>query len=276
VSIRFKVIVPYLLLTLLVAVTGAYVVTRLVSNSLGERLSNQLLEAGRVVSDTMARQEIKQFEAARSIVYTRGVGQALRDHDSDQLTLLARSATGSANIENLLIFDIQGNETLHLILQPDGSLMNVSKPGQTSPLSMVADLLAENNPDSLPRRQITTDRIDGRYYYFTAIPAIYENQVVGVMVVGTSLNTLLPILGNTSSSDVILYDSSMRAIASTLGTQGMDPLFLQTISITPETYQKVINQDTSVEGKDFVVDKRQYSLAYGPLKIANDRLGVLL
>jgi hypothetical protein len=47
VSIRFKVILPYLLLTLIVAVTGAYVVTRLVSNSLSERLSNQLLEAAR-------------------------------------------------------------------------------------------------------------------------------------------------------------------------------------------------------------------------------------
>ena len=49
-SIRFKVILPYLLLTLMVAATGAYVVTRLVSNSLTERLNNQLLEAGRVVS----------------------------------------------------------------------------------------------------------------------------------------------------------------------------------------------------------------------------------
>ena len=55
-SIRFKVILPYLLLTLIVAVTGAYVVTRLVSSSLSERLSNQLLEAGRVVSDEFARQ----------------------------------------------------------------------------------------------------------------------------------------------------------------------------------------------------------------------------
>ena len=62
-SIRFKVILPYLLLTLIVAVTGAYVVTRLVSSSLGERLSNQLLEAGHVISDTMARQEIKHLEA---------------------------------------------------------------------------------------------------------------------------------------------------------------------------------------------------------------------
>ena len=71
-SIRFKVILPYLLLTLIVAVTGTYVVTRLVSSSLSERLSNQLLESGHVVSDTMARQEIKHLEAARILAYTAG------------------------------------------------------------------------------------------------------------------------------------------------------------------------------------------------------------
>ena len=78
VSIRFKVILPYLLLTLIVAVTGAYIVTRLVSSSLNERLTNQLIESGRVISDTMARQEIKQLESARLIAYTRGLGDAIR------------------------------------------------------------------------------------------------------------------------------------------------------------------------------------------------------
>ena len=70
-SIRFKVILPYLLLTLIVAVTGAYIVTRLVSSSLNERLTNQLVEAGRVISDTMARQEVRQLESARLVAYTQ-------------------------------------------------------------------------------------------------------------------------------------------------------------------------------------------------------------
>src|SRR5512146_384884 len=104
-SIRFKVILPYLLLTLIVAVTGAYVVTRLVSNSLGERLTNQLLEAGRVVSDLMARQEIKHVEAARVIAYTRGVGEALQSGDVDQIKLLAKPVAGGLNVESVMIFD---------------------------------------------------------------------------------------------------------------------------------------------------------------------------
>ena len=42
-----------MLLTLFVAITGAYVVTRLVANSLEERLSNQLLESGELTQADM-------------------------------------------------------------------------------------------------------------------------------------------------------------------------------------------------------------------------------
>ena len=274
-SIRFKVIVPYLLLTLLVAVTGAYVVTRLVSQSLGERLANQLLEAGRAVSDSMARQEIKQLEAARLVAYTRGLGTALLEDDQERLAALGTPAMGGTSIESMVLYNLQGVETFHLIRQADGSLMNVSQAGLDSPFSMVGELLAENNANSLPKRGLGLDPVNKRYYYFTAIPVVSENQVAGVLVVGTSLDTLLSYLKSASASDVIFYDQNGQAIATTLGSLGVgDPLFTQTISITQETYQQVINQDKTVDGKDFVADQRQYSLVYGPLKIASDRLAV--
>jgi len=274
VSIRFKVILPYLLLTLIVAVTGAYVVTRLVSSSLGERLSNQLLEAGRVVSDTMARQEIKHLESARVTAYTRGLGEALRDGDTGQVAILAMPAMGGLNVESLMVFNLQGYETLHLIKQSNGMLMDVSQQGRAATLLMVSGLLTENNADSLPKRELATDPVDGRYYYFTAIPVVFDNQVVGVMVVGTSLNTLLPLLESTSSSDVVIYDRSGQAIASTLGSQGTESLFLRTISIPRELYQEVLNQNEDVRGENFQVDDRWYSLVRGPLKVADDRLAV--
>jgi hypothetical protein len=140
VSIRFKVILPYLLLTLIVAVTGAYVVTRLVSKSLSERLSNQLLEAGRVVSDMTARQEIKHLEAARIVAYTRGVGAALRAGDVDQVTDLAKPAAGGLNVESLIVFDVEGRESLHLIKQFNGTIMDVTQAERSSTLSIVENI----------------------------------------------------------------------------------------------------------------------------------------
>ena len=146
-SIRFKVILPYLLLTLIVAVTGAYVVTRLVASSLEERLSNQLLESGRVVSNLIVQQEIKHIESARTIAFTRGVSDTLRAGDVQQLALLAKPAAGGASIESAMIFDRQGNEKFHVIKEFDGTLTDSTILNRVSTLSIVTDLLAENNID---------------------------------------------------------------------------------------------------------------------------------
>jgi len=273
-SIRFKVIFPYLLLTLIVAVTGAYVVTRLVSSSLGERLTNQLLEAARVVSGTMARQEIKQLEAARILAYTRGLGDALHHGDVDQVAILSKPAAGGLNVESLLMFDAQGRETLHLIKQTNGTIMDVTQRDRISPLPAVAGLLAANDINSLPKREIAIDPVDGRYYYYTAIPAISENEVAGVVVVGASLNTVLPLLKSTSLADLILYNDHGQAIASTLGLQETESLYVRTISISETLYQEVVNTDEKVRGENFQVDGNWYSLVRSPLKIGDDRLAV--
>ena len=273
-SIRFKVILPYLLLTLFVAVTGAFVVTRLVSNSLEERLSNQLLEAGRVVSDTMARKEIDQFQDARLVAFTRGMAEALRDGNDDQIVALAMPAAGGLTVESLMIFDSQGREKLHTIRQSNGEIQDVTLLDKPTTLSIVEGLLAENNPDGLPRRMLAKDPVDGRYYYYTAIPASLENRVVGAVVTGTSLDTLLPVLKATASADVIFYDSNGQALASTLGVSTTDPLFLRTLSIEKDFYNRAINQDDIVEGETFEVEGRLYRTGFSPLKISEDRIAV--
>jgi signal transduction histidine kinase len=272
VSIRFKVILPYLLLTLIVAVTGAYIVTRLVSNTLEERLRSQLIEAGRVVADSMVRQEQSHVKNALSIAYTRGVIGAITDGRSDLVIPSALSFASSQKLDNLFIFNAQGQEFAHILKQPDGTFSNVTQPGHPSMLSVVNDLLKENNPDSPPKREIATDLINNYYYYFTAVLIVSDDRPVGVAVIGTSLNVLMPTLKNTSLADVILYDESGHAIASTFDAQ--DDLYQRTISISPEKYQSFVNSDNFVLGENIGTGKTAYTLAYAPLKIGNDRLGV--
>lgn len=272
-SIRFKVILPYLLLTLIVAVTGAYVVTRLVSSSLNERLSNQLIEAGRVISDTMARQEIDHLKAARLIAYTRGLGEAVQAGEVDQAVSLAKPVAGASNVESLLVFDAAGHESLHLLKQPDGTMGDVSQAGRATTLAIVEKLLSERNPDSLPRRELALDQVNERYYYFTTVPLVVGNQAAGAVVVGTSLDTLLPHLESTSLADVIIYGPNGHAIASSLGS-GTERLYAQTISISPQEYQDMIARSDIVKGETLDVDNRSYSLARGPLKVGGDSIAV--
>ena len=273
-SIRFKVILPYLFLTLLVAVTGAYVVTNLVTDSLAERLNNQLLEAGRAVSDRFVRLETQQIENARVVVFTQGVAEALRDADRPMLDKLLTPTAKGVGIENLILVDTQGQEMLHLQLQTVGAYLNVTKPDQKSPLGFIQPMLESLNPDEPPSRAISRDSENNHWYYFTAIPFVADNEMIGVAIVGRSIDTIMPGLKSTSLADVIIYGENGKAIASTLQAGDNEDLFLNTLSIPEETYQQVVASNGIVTGENLTFGGRPYSLARGKLKIGEDLLGV--
>ena len=76
-SIGTKIVLPYFLLTLVVAGVGAFIMVRLVTASLQERFHNQLLDAGRVVSENMVAVEEQRLEVLRMVVATEGVAESV-------------------------------------------------------------------------------------------------------------------------------------------------------------------------------------------------------
>src|SRR3989304_10082654 len=74
--IRWKIVAPYLVLPLAVAMAGTFIATRLVTGSLEDRFANQLAEAARVTSDSVVRRERQHLSLLRSIAFTVGVPQA--------------------------------------------------------------------------------------------------------------------------------------------------------------------------------------------------------
>lgn len=273
-SLRVKVILPYLLLTLAVAIIGTYVVTRLVASSLTERLTNQLLEAGRVVSDGMARQEIGHLEAARVVAYTSGLGDALAAGDVAAVTTLAEPVAAGLDIESLTLVNLQGQEMLNLLQQADGSYVRADQPTSMAALWVVQNLIEQNDVNALPARSLGQHPLNGRYYYFTAIPVEAGGRMAGVVVLGTSLDTLLPYLKSTALADVVFFVEDGRSIATTLG--GADPGddLLAQLAISPESYDAILRTNDLVTGENTKVFSRWYSLARGPLKVGSDRLGV--
>ena len=273
-SIRFKVILPYLLLTLLVAATGAYVVTRLVTNTLQERLTNQILDAGRIVSDEMVKQDIANLKAARQIAYTRGFAEAVRDKDQAAALSIARPTMSGLGVESVIVVNAEGRDLLHLRQQADGSIVDTGPNPPSLSLSIIQTLLSEKNPDSLPRRQFGIHPDDGRQYYFSAIPIVVDDQMVGVILAGTSLNTLLPRLKNTSLADVTFYKENGVAIASTFlpADAAINDLLL--LSLSPDEYKQALTSDGVVHGETFQHNQRDYSSARAPLLIGEERVGV--
>ena len=271
-SIRLKVILPYLILTIVVSVIGVYVVTRLVSNNVQERLTNQLLEAGRVVSDSFVRQEVRHVENARLMAYTSGLADALASEDRETALTLAEPAFAGLGIENLILISPQGNELVHLILDENGDPQRVEQNTGAATSPLVAPFLANRDHNAPPRRAFGVNLVNDETYYYTALPVTSGNKFSGVAVVGTSLGKILPFFKSTSLADLIIYSDDGQIIGTTLSMT--DPNTLDLISIPQGEYQKIIDSDGIVTGTNISVDGREFSIARAPLQVGNDRIGV--
>lgn len=271
-SIRLKVILPYLLLTVVVAVIGVYVVTRLVSNTMRERLTNQLLEAGRVVSDNFVRQEVRHVETARIIAFTTGVADALENEDREAAFALVQPVFSGLGVENLILISPRGNELVHLLVNDRGELERVFEDTGAAESPIVEPYLRNRNPEEAPHRALGVNLVNDRTYYYTSLPISLNGDFAGVVVIGTSIRNILPFLKSTALADVIIYGGSGQAVGTTLGAADQNTLEL--ISISESEYQKAIVSDDLVTGENFPLDERMYSLARGPLQVGNDRIGV--
>lgn len=273
--IRGKIIFPYLVLTILVAVIGTYVVTNLVAGSLDERLTNHLLEAGRVVSDDLVRYEMRHLEAARIIAFTRGLGEALQEESAEKAASLASPVASGLGTELLVVVDADGHQMLHLLRRLDGSY---GTPQDIfHPPEIVRMLLEAGDPAGPPRRGLTRHPTDGRYYYLTAIPVPLNNRLVGAVIVGTSLDTLLVYFKSTSMADVTVYLDGGRAVGTTFAIPAQ-PLeasqLLDELSIPADLYKRCLYSNEVTLGENVQIRGRWYRLARGPLRVGNDVLGV--
>lgn len=272
-SIRLKVILPFLILTVVVAMIGVYVVTRLVANSLSDRLTNQLLEAGRVVSDSFVRQESDHVETARSIAFYDGIAQAVADKDEAKAFELAAPAfVGLGGADNLILISPDGTELLHLYKDSQGDLQRVRQDTGANKSPIVAPFLKNQDVNEAPHRALGVNLANNEIYYYTGIPIPDNGKFSGVVVVGTSVKNLLPYLKNITFADIIIYGGNGQAIATTMGNG--DTKTLGILSISEYEYLQVLGAKEFVIGNNFKLDERDYRLLRGPLQVGNDRIGV--
>lgn len=275
-DIRGKIIVPYLILTFAVAVIGLYVVTRLLSSSLDERFNNHLLESGRAVSTGFARQELDHLEAARTFSLTEGVIEAIQARDKKTLSELVLPAATTKGVNAVIIVDTRGETALNA-LKLDDQLQLVEYDFQTADVWIIRRLLEQRSASASALRAIGEHPVDQRYYYFTAAPISLEQEFVGVVIVGTALDVLLPNLNAASMAEITVYLDQGQAVASTL-TRGMpveaQESLLTQFAILPDVYNDVLTSEDRTRIEVLTVEGRDYRLSRGPLVVGNDRLAV--
>jgi len=217
-SLRAQLIVPYALLTVLIAMLGIYIITRLVTSSFRERFVNQLHEASRVTADGIVRQERAHLENLRVMAFTGGVSQAMANSDVGTLQTLLCPLVLNYSIDALTAVDRGGRELVTLAANASAQECIASRQDvDLSQTPLVANIL------NLPPNA-TADKFAGlltlppeAVYLFSSAPVRDPNaQIVGVLMIGTRLPELLADLQTQAHADIMVLGGEGKLLATTL------------------------------------------------------------
>ena len=221
-NIREKVTLPYLFLAILLLLGAAFVVTQVVFDTVEERFTNQLVESSNLASGRLVEMEDQMLKVLRSISYTNGISAALKTKNPEELRALSLGTIVNNQQDAVEFLDISGKRVLSIYHQPDGGIeeYEFAKGGSTTFLDQAFVQHAlhqhEDKRGNKFSGYVNTERGD---YFFISGP-VYdgEDQLVGVILVGTKMSTLVKTLREETLAQITLYDFQGNILASTLST----------------------------------------------------------
>jgi two-component system, OmpR family, phosphate regulon sensor histidine kinase PhoR len=287
-SIGTKIILPYFLLTLVVASIGAYVVTNLVASSLEERITNQLLDAGQIVAEGMVRHEDQRLQTLRTIIGTTGIPAALAENDSAMLDELAPQIIINSNTDAVMLLNQQGLEVYGWQrISSSTDTEGVTRSGANfSDIEAVQKAL-RNEEDALGNRQVFIAEMEGGLMIFTVTPIFFQRKQVGVAMVGTYSRRMMLELTLNAVARVTLYDTEGNVLDTSLGggEVGINALYqddpekfsevIAELTETAEQYKLVASTARSqVSLRRLSVLDQRYVLAYGDWQLRGQSFGM--
>jgi len=267
-GLRAKLIVPYVLLTMVIAMVGVYVITSLVTSSIRERFINQLFEASRVVADGFVRRESGHLENLRLMAYMEGVSEAIQERDADSLQSMLWPIAMNNQIEAVTVIDLEGQEIMTLALEPATNQYLVSSGADFSQFDMVMNIL-KGEMDEIGDKYADFMITSFGPYLFTDAPVRDSSgQMIGLLMIGTHLESVLGDLKSQSLADITVLDRSGLFVATTLV---MPEEGVEVLEVDPQT---ITQSDGSMTHK-LELYGRDYQAVIAPLIIRQQEMGIL-
>lgn len=278
IPIRIKLTLPYLVLSLILAVAAAYLITQLVVENVEERFDKQLFEAGKISSELIVGYEAQLLETQRLLANVEGVSAAIQANDPNALRSLSLGIIANDQQEVVEILDLHGNHVLSVHHRPGGNpeAYDVSSGGHTifTDLQIVENILHRNSDDKGDKFADFVETDVGRFLYISG--PVYDSQgsLVGAILVGRSLETLTADMRVKTFAQISLYDHSGQVIHSTLPVPH---------NLTAEMAAQILSlKDVSSAKRDLARQRNlevvniSYAEILGPWEVRGDHeLGVL-
>jgi signal transduction histidine kinase len=292
--LHYKIILPFLLLTLLVALAGSAVSFLLIVGTAQERLNNQLAQVARDLSDKLVQQESDNLVFLRELVFAQAspktgapaVGDALAGRDTrglesalDPYFRISLQRSG-VRVDRLIVFDTAGQSLIDWERpqgQADPTIRVSHDARDISALWFVPRILEGQRDEQGDKYAGLLDLGDSpTRYLFSVAPVVLNNRVVGGMLIATRLDTLLQDLNAQSQAAIIaLYQAEDGTAFASTTTPAAG---LAELNIRPDLVPSIRDLQLAEKQSIFdvvTVNQRNYQLAYAPLRIRGSSVGLI-
>lgn len=273
VPMRVKITMPFLVLAILFALASAALVSRYVFDSFKERFLVQLIDTGSLASDWMVQEENRLLETLRLVANVQGLAEGISNSDFEILYNLVYPIAINSKKEAVEVIDLRGQSLLSIYQKAENDweyLANQSN-YQFSKLEFVQKVI-NGIQDEYGDKFIGIALVDNKQYLFTAGPVYSDdNNLSGVVLVGTSLQSLVNRIRQDTLAHVSLYGLSGNILASTL----LDPSGDDSISL--DLAGRVLTfQDEESSLREMTIASATYTEILAPWEVRNGSdIGVL-
>jgi class 3 adenylate cyclase/ActR/RegA family two-component response regulator len=245
VSMRLKITFPYAMLAIMFALAAAYLVSRYVMETVQERFTSQLIDAGKLSADWMVQEESRLLTTLRELANTGGMAQAIKDGNTDDLRTLALPRAINQQEEAVDILNMQGVSLLSLHHKKDGAIEEYD----ASQGSLVFAQLPFVQNVLQGKLDLGRDKYAGLAHlgsddlFYIAGPVVADNRTVGVILVGKTLATMVRQNRQATLAQVTLYNKEGLVFASSMldpnQVRPVDPVSVQDILAKQDTASQV-------------------------------------
>ncbi|MEW6403768.1 MAG: HD domain-containing phosphohydrolase [Chloroflexota bacterium] len=218
VPLRTKITLPYFGLALALAFGASLLMTKIVFDTVDERFSNQLIEVGRLASESMVAEESRLLSTVRLISFTEGVPEALSNASPERVRELTFGLVVNNREEAVEFLDARGTTVISMKHIPRGNIEEYYFTGGDrfySELDIVTRIM-KNKTDELGDKYsgwIETDI--GKVFYVSAPVLDDQGRLMGILLVGRSLDSLVRQMREETLAQVSLYSLEGVSLAST-------------------------------------------------------------
>ena len=223
-SLRAKIVAPFLLIVALVGIIGTAAVTAQVTSEAVAEFNGSLFRASLLANDHLSLVEAARLTTLRAAAATTGVPEATDAHNTTSLDRLLTPVVANAAVPSLLlhVLDRQGNEII--VIGPAGPVVAPStSSGFVSEPAVAAVLAGRSDAQGDKYVFLRTDSA-GTTVYWTGPIRNVTGQVVGVALVAEPLATIAGAIRSSGTDHVSFYGPTGAVLQSSLSSTSPLPV----------------------------------------------------